>query len=103
MEPGAGAVFDQRRDVDSDPPGFQSVVFLRDDSFNAVPWRRGEAGGEAVRNLADGRFPLGVAHFFIVIQCRFRRQATFAGRWAVAGVAPGLISRAGQTFPVQAR
>ena len=67
MEPGPGAVFDQRRDVNSDSPGFQRVVFLRDDPFNAVPGRRGKAGGEAVRNLADGRFPLGVAHFFIVI------------------------------------
>ena len=47
----------------------------------------GEAGGEAVRNLADGRFPLGVAHLFIVIQGRFRRQATFASRWALAAVA----------------
>ena len=71
MEPGPGAVFDQRRDVDSDPPGLQRVVFLRDDSLNAVPRRRGEAGGEAVRNLADGGFPLGVAHYFSVIQACF--------------------------------
>lgn len=83
VEPGPGAVFNQRRDVDPDPPGFQRVVFLRDDSFNAVPWRRGEARGEAVRNLANGWFPLGVAHFFIVIQAHFgvKQLLLHGGRW----------------------
>ena len=68
MEAAPGAVFDQCRDVDSDPPGVQRVVFLGDYPFNPVPGRRGEAGGEALGNFADGRFPLGVAHLFIVIQ-----------------------------------
>lgn len=66
VEPGPRAVFDQRRDVDSNPAGVQGVVFFLDNPFDAVSWCCGKAGREPVNDLADDGFLLCIAHRFIV-------------------------------------